>query len=204
MLSKFAAKDHQTTYTSTNRRTQQTASGRDRRPSSETQYDYPDTIASTSKKDEKKKNETPQNSSGSRKKGKKKNSKASNSERVDVGFDESTCDATTWTANDEFCSSEENGSPIDVQKLHKASFRYEETSGEKEKSPAADALSGLVKEKAAVAKTLDVTTREVSESTDYHYIAKTTDGKRDKPNSESVSVLEGDTLTTLSDPSAIK
>ena len=203
MLSKFARED-QTTYTSTNRRTQQTASRRDRRPSSETQYDYPDTIASINEKDEKEKNETPQNSSGSRKKSKKKNSKASNSERVDIGFDESAGDATTWTANDEFCFTEENGSPIDVQKSHKASSRYEETSGEKEKCPTADALSGLVKEKADVAKTLDVTTREVSESTDDHYIAKTIDGKRDKPNSESVSVLEGDTFSTLSDPSALK
>ena len=163
-------------------------------------------MSSNSKKEETKKNETPQNSSGSskRKKKRKKKNKASNSETGEIGFDESTCGATTWTANDEFCSSEENGSPIDVRKSHKASSRYEETSGEKEKSPAADALSGLVKEKAAVAKTLDVTTREVSESTDDHYIAKTTDGKRDKPYSESVSVLEGDAFSTLSDPSALK
>ena len=159
-----------------------------------------------SKKEETEENETPQNSSVSskRKKKKKKKNKASNSETAEIGFDESTCGATTWTANDEFCFTDESGSPIDVQKSHKASSRYEETSGEKEKCPTADALSGLVKEKADVAKTLDVTTREVSESTDDHYIAKTIDGKRDKPNSESVSVLEGDTFSTLSDPSALK
>lgn len=201
MLSKFA-KIHRSTYTSTNRLTQQTAAGRDSRPSSQTQYDDPDSIgpiASTSKKDETKKNETSQNRAGSskRKKDKKKKSK---------GFDESACGATTWN---EFHSNEENGSTINVRESHKASSLYKETSKEKEKSTAAaDDFSRLVKEKKAdIAKTLellDVTTREVSESTDDHYTGKTTDGNRDKPNSESVSVVEDDTFSTLSDPSALK
>ena len=205
MLSKFA-KVHRSTYTSTNRLTQPTAAGRDSGPSSETQYDDPDTIASTSKRDETKKNETSQNraSSSKRNKNRKKKSKVSNSETVEDGFDESACGATTWTAKNEFHSTEENGSTINVRESHKASSRYEETSEEKEKSSAEDAFSGLVKEKADVAKTLDVTTREVSEFTDDHYTGKTTDGNRDKQNSESVSVVEDDTFSTLSDPSALK
>lgn len=193
-------------YTSTNRLTQQTAAGRDSRPSSG-QYDDHDTIASTSKKEDTKKNETSQNRAGSskRKKNKKKKSKASNSETVDDGFDESACGATAWTAKNEFHSTEENGSTINVRESHKASSGYEEISEEKEKSSVADAFSGLVKEKADVAKTLDVTTCEVSEFTDDHYTGKTTDGNRDKePNSESVSVVEDDTFSTLSDPSALK
>lgn len=204
MLSKFA-KIHRSAYTSTNRLTQQTAAGRDSRPSSETQYDDPDTIASTSKKDETKKNETSQNRAGSskRKRDKKKKSKPSNSETVDIGFDESACGATAWN---QVHSNEENGSTIYVPESHKASSRYKETSKEKEKSTAAaDDFSRLVKQKKAdVAKTSDVTTREVSESTDDHYTGKTTDGNRDKPNSESVSVVEADTFSTLSDPSALK
>lgn len=202
--SKFA-RINPSIYTSTNRLTQQTVTGRVSRPSSG-QNDHPDTIASTSKKEDTKKNETSQNRAGSskRKKNKKKKSKASNSETVDDGFDESAGGATAWTAKNEFHSTEENGSTINVRESHKSSSHYEETSEEKEKSSAADAFSGLVKEKADVPKTLNVTTREVSEFTDDHYTGKTTDGNRDKPNSQYVSVVEDDTFSTLSDPSALK